>query len=88
MGEEGLAAMSQGQPVGGEAQLQQDIEKIAQLLLQGIPPEELVAQGIPAELVEQAIQFLMATQGDQLGMSQNAPEQPVIAQGGLAGMSA
>ena len=46
------------QGAGRPADPMRDIEQIAQLLAQGISPEELVAQGIPVELVQMALDAL------------------------------
>lgn len=63
------------QGAGRPADSMRDIEQIAQLLAQGISPEELVAQGIPVELVQMALDAL----------TQEATTMP-DEQEGLAGM--
>lgn len=66
--EQGLA--SRGTP------RQPTIDEVVQLLKQGIQPEELVQQGIPAELVAAAVQILMKEMGQAGGMqpqTQSAP---------------
>ena len=54
---EGLAAMSQGAPQGRRASTA-TVEQAMQLLQSGRAPEELVQMGIPAEVVQMAIQRL------------------------------
>lgn len=71
------------------------VQEIAQLLLQGITPEELIQQGVPPELVEQAIMMLESQEGMQGGemgppapppeaMTPPAPSAQEILGGGLA----
>ena len=67
MNEQGLAAMS-ATPAS-----QVTVEQVIQMLMQGANPEELVAQGIPTEMIQQAMQMLI---------NQNQPQQ-----GGLAQMA-
>lgn len=70
MNEQGLAAMSAA-PV-----TQVTVEQIIQMLMQGVDPEELVSQGIPMEMIQQAMQMLM---------NQNQPQQGGLAQMATAG---
>lgn len=51
------------------------VEQVIELLMQGIPPEDLVQQGVPVEVIEQAIQTIMA---------QQQPVQPESPSQGLA----
>ena len=60
MNEQGLAAMS-ATPAS-----QVTVEQVIQMLMQGANPEELVAQGIPTETIQQAMQMLI---------NQNQPQQ-------------
>lgn len=83
MDEIGLAAsaVQQQAPI---AQLQQapiTVEEIAQLLKQGITPEELIQNGVPQELVEQAAMLIQ--QEMQAGKAQQPSAQ---GKGGLAEM--
>ena len=56
------------------------IQEVAQMLEQGVTPEELMAAGLPQELIEAAIQMLTqaATQvpNDQAGMANMVLPQP------------
>ena len=58
MEEDGLAAMMSSNPVGGGQPTTQDIDQILQLLQEGTSPQELMAMGIPEQLIEQAIAML------------------------------
>ena len=66
MNEQGLAEMM-------SAQTSMSIEQVIEMLMQGADPEELAAQGIPIETIQQAMQMLI---------NQNQPQQ-----GGLAQMA-
>ena len=70
MNEQGLAAMS-ATPAS-----QVTVEQVIQMLMQGANPEELVAQGIPTEMIQQAMQMLI---------NQNQPQQGGLAQMATAG---
>lgn len=66
----------QNQGLAGQQQQEaKGIQQIIQLLLQGVPPEELISRGIPEEVVKQAMSIAQQQQQQQ----QSAPEQ------GLAG---
>jgi hypothetical protein len=83
MGEEemGLAQKAAAEGAGGIGQQMPTVEELAQLLMQGITPEELAAAGVPTQLIEQAI--ALAKQMAQ------APQQPqAIPAQGLAGKAA
>jgi len=73
MNEQGLATGTAGQI--DPAMVQQVVEA----LMGGMAPEELIAQGVPAEVVDMAVQQLMAAQGQQ-GLAQ--PQGPMG--GGIA----
>jgi len=67
MMEQGLAAQQGGQPQMGQPQQQGGdmeamLQQVVQLLMQGVDPEELLKQGVPMEIVKQAIQMVMAQQ--------------------------
>lgn len=67
---EGMAAM--GVPQGGQPSM--SLEEVIDALMQGAKPEELMAAGVPQELIEQAMMELSK-------VMQAAP-----AEAGLAGM--
>lgn len=56
------------------------VEQIAQALMKGISPEELLQAGIPRELIEQAMMLVQQAMEAQQG--QTPPQQ-----GGLAAMA-
>lgn len=70
---QGLAQQSQGQ------QQQQMVMQVVQALMQGISPEELQAQGVPAELIQMAMQIV------EQEMAKQQAAQPQQGPSGLAG---
>ena len=77
---EGLAAQSAQPQQGGNMQgAMPSIEEIVALLMQGIPPEELVQMGVPEEMIMEAIS-LLEQQMAQQGAAQAAPDQGLAAQ--------
>jgi len=78
--QEGLAGMGAQQA----PQAQVSIEEVMQALMSGMSPEELVAKGVPPEVVQQAIQMLQK-QAEQEQMQAQGQAKP---QEGLAGMRA
>ncbi len=97
--EEGLAAQSMmagpsglGGPMAGAEQLpgnvgasgEQDmLDSIIELLLDGVDPEELLQNGVPIELIEQAMQIILQQHGQagrQPGMEPGM-EQPMTDSG-------
>ena len=73
---EGLAQQMAGAPAQGQPQ-QPDmamIEQVIQLLMDGVDPEELIKQGVPPEVIMQAIDML-EQQLAQQGQAQ--PQQPM-----------
>ena len=71
--EQGLAQQ------GAQAQQQQMLDQVVQMLMQGMSPEELQSQGVPAQLIQMAMQIVEQQQG-QLQPQGQVPE-------GLAGMT-
>jgi hypothetical protein len=64
----GRQVMQQGGQGQGQGN-QELIAKVIQLLQQGVSPEELIQNGVPQEVVEQAINILN-------GKAQQGPTQP------------
>jgi hypothetical protein len=87
MGEEemGLAQKAAAGGVGGVGQQMPTVEELAQLLMQGITPEELAEAGVPTQLIEQAI--ALAKQMAQAPQQQQQ-QQPMGSTQGLAGKAA
>lgn len=80
MMEQGLAgqmAEAPMGPAGGDAQAM--LEQVIQLLAQGVNPEELLQQGVPMEIIQQAIDILLAEDAQM----QNV-QQPPQTEAGLA----
>jgi len=76
---QGLAQQMAGAPAQSQ-QPQADmqmIEQIIQLLMDGVDPQELVQQGIPPEVIMQAIDILE----QQLAQQGQAQQQPQMQQG-------
>lgn len=74
--EQGLAQQ------GAQAQQQQMLDQVVQMLMQGMSPEELQAQGVPAQLIQMAMQ-IVEQQQQQQGQMQPQGQVPE----GLAGMT-
>jgi hypothetical protein len=73
--------MSQGMPQQPQqGQMMPSVQEVAALLMQGIPPEELMKMGVPQEVIMQAIQMIEG---------QMAQEQMAVApkQEGAVGLS-
>ena len=77
----GLAAQGGMQEQQGPTQ-EQIVMKVAELLAQGVTPEQLRAKGVPQEIIEMAVQLLQSQQGQQLPQAE--PVQGVPNDGGLA----
>ena len=67
MNEQGLAQVSNGQ---------QMLEQIIAALMQGITPEQLIGQGVPQEMIQQAMAIIA-----------QQTKQPAMMEGGLVAMS-
>lgn len=79
MEEMGLAGASAMQ--GQQGNQEEMVGQVIQALMQGMSPEELLQQGVPAEIIQMAIQMIK----QQMQASQ-APN-PAVEQGGLAAAS-
>ena len=77
----GLAAQGSMQEQQGPTQ-EQIVMKVAELLAQGVTPEQLNAQGVPMDVKEMAVQLLQSQQGQQLPQAE--PVLGVPNDGGLA----
>ena len=60
---------------------EQIVMKVAELLAQGVTPEQLNAQGVPMDVIEMAMQLLQSQQGQQLPQAEPVQGVP---DGGLA----
>lgn len=66
--EQGLAAQA-----GQQGSMDQMLQEVVAMLMQGADPEELVQQGIPMEVVRQAVEIVLAQ--EQQGAMQQQPAQ-------------
>ncbi len=73
----GLAAQGGMQ----EPTQEQIVMKVAELLAQGVTPEQLNTQGVTMDVIEMAIQLLQSQQGQQLPQAEPVQGVP---DGGLA----
>ena len=71
MEEQGLAAQA-----GQDQQQAQMVQQVMEMLLQGAKPEELIAQGVPASVIEMAIKMLREQQQQMAPQ----PQDPGLAQ--------
>ena len=70
---------------GSQAELVEAIKQIMQLLMQGVTPDELIAKGVPEELVMKAVELLQRMQQEQGGQGGQPAPGPEM-QGGQPGM--
>lgn len=77
----GLAAQGGMQEQQGPT-TEQIVQKVAELLSQGVTAEQLIEKGVPKEIIQMAMQLLQSQQGQQ--MPQAEPVQGVPSDGGLA----
>jgi hypothetical protein len=86
MGGEMMQAPQQGQPQGGGGE-EQILQQVAQMLQQGMSPEEIVGQlvqmGVPQEQAIQVVQMVVQQMQGQQQAPQEAPQQaPPMMRGG------
>lgn len=73
--EENMGLAGQGlqeQALPQRNQMEEMVQKVAQLLQQGATPEELLQMGVPQEVIDMAIQLVSNQQGSIAGPTQNA----------------
>ncbi len=79
--EEQMGLAASGAPQGQQAGMEEMVMKVAELLAQGVNPQDLLAQGVPQEIIDMAVQMLQ--------QEQQVPQAPMVnnsVQGqGLAG---
>lgn len=88
MEQQGLAQQGaqQGQPQQGMSQEQMMalVQQVAKLLAQGVSPDELIAKGVPQQVIDMAMQMIKQHQGE--GQAQELPvPQGMQGEQGLAG---
>ena len=84
--QQGLAQQAAAQGAGGAGQQMPTVQEIAQALMQGITPDQLIQAGIPQELVQQAVQLVQQAQQQQQAGGQGQPQglaQQAIQVGGM-----
>ncbi len=59
---DGLAQQGAMQAQGQAQQIQQLLQELVKLLMQGVDPRELIKQGAPAELVKKAMEIVAQQQ--------------------------
>lgn len=87
MDEQGLASVSMQQaptPGGGNMELTEEdynmiMEEVIRLLQEGVPPEELIAMGVPEEMIQEALAMLGGGGSAAPVQPQGAPVQPQVA---------
>lgn len=92
MDEQGLASVSMQQapsPGGGNMELTEEdynmiMEEVVRLLQEGVPPEELIAMGVPEEMIREAQAMLGSGGGAATAQPQTAPAAAPVSDGGLA----
>lgn len=95
MDEQGLASVSMQQapsPGGSNMELTEEdynmiMEEVVRLLQEGVPPEELMAMGVPEEMIREAQAMLGGSGGGAAPMQPQAAPAPAAApvnDGGLA----
>lgn len=90
---DGLAGQLASEPAGGaptQGGMQGgmlSVEEIAALLMQGIDPQELVDQGVPPELIMEAIALLEQQMAAQSAQPSLPAQQAPVEEQGLAAQS-
>ena len=62
MNEQGLAGQSMGQQPQVDMEM---VKKVAEMLMQGMTPEDLMAKGVPVEVIKAAMQIIQQQQQQQ-----------------------
>ncbi len=65
--------MAEQQQGGGESQ-QEMVQQVAQMLMQGVSPEELIKQGVPEQVIMMAIEMLKQQMAQQGQTPEPAPQ--------------
>ena len=69
----GLAGQGlQEQALPQRNQMEEMVQKVAQLLQQGATPEELLQMGVDRSIIDMAMQLIESQQGSVAGPTQNA----------------
>lgn len=65
-----LALQEQALPQRDE--MEQMVAQVAQLIMQGATPQELLQMGVPQNVIDMAMQLVQSRQGSVAGTTQNA----------------
>ena len=65
-----LALQEQALPQRDE--MEQMVAQVAQLIMQGATPQELLQMGVPQNVIDMAMQLVQSHQGSVAGTTQNA----------------
>ena len=92
MDEQGLASVSMQQapsPGGSNMELTEEdynmiMEEVVRLLQEGVPPEELIAMGVPEEMIREAQAMLGGGAAPMQPQAAPAPAAAPVNDGGLA----
>ena len=70
MGLDGQGMQEQALPQQDE--MEQMVVQVAQLIMQGATPQELLQMGVPQNVIDMAMQLVQSQQGSVAGPTQNA----------------
>ena len=69
----GLAGQGmQEQALPQQNEMEQMVVQVAQLIMQGATPQELLQMGVPQNIIDMAMQLVQSQQGSVAGPTQNA----------------
>lgn len=69
----GLAGIgTQDQALPRRDEMEEMVVQVAQLIMQGATPQELLQMGIPQNVIDMAMQLMQSQQGSVAGPTQNA----------------
>ena len=75
MGLAGQGMQEQGmqdQALPQQDEMEQMVVQVAQLIMQGATPQELLQMGVPQNIIDMAMQLVQSQQGSVAGPTQNA----------------
>ena len=75
MNEEMMGLAGQGmqeQALPQQDEMEQMVVQVAQLIMQGATPQELLQMGVPQNIIDMAMQLVQSQQGSVAGPTQNA----------------
>ena len=75
MNEETMGLAGQGmqeQALPQQNEMEQMVVQVAQLIMQGATPQELLQMGVPQNIIDMAMQLVQSQQGSVAGPTQNA----------------